>query len=237
MHPLYYYFGTPDSDSADDTYDPTHECFNIDGAIASNSEDEAAIGEGMPRHLWLSPLLHGMKLNSLWIKKCNSSKSVNYRTGSTRNEKICAYFNKPLSMSARHTHTVEELEKELAMSIIASSRIRRVNHRSSAELARMLSQPPCFFVTCPSHRTLRPIGPTMKSENSSRPLPCSRPRVPPRGDAGLPRSSLWCPLDGREREASVHPEPAPQWNKAASVREHIVDNRKPRDAHDNINER
>jgi hypothetical protein len=31
MHPLYYYFGTPDSDSAEDTYDPTRECFNIDG--------------------------------------------------------------------------------------------------------------------------------------------------------------------------------------------------------------
>jgi hypothetical protein len=44
MHPLYYYFGTPDSDSADDTYDPTRECFNIDGAIASDSEDEAAVG-------------------------------------------------------------------------------------------------------------------------------------------------------------------------------------------------
>jgi hypothetical protein len=44
MHPLYYYFDTPDSDSADDTYDPTRECFNIDGAIASDSEDEAAVG-------------------------------------------------------------------------------------------------------------------------------------------------------------------------------------------------
>jgi hypothetical protein len=44
MHPLYYYFGTPDSDSADDTYDQTRECFNINGAIASDSEDEAAIG-------------------------------------------------------------------------------------------------------------------------------------------------------------------------------------------------
>jgi hypothetical protein len=44
MHPLYYYFGTLDSDSADDTYDPTCECFNIDGAIASDSEDEASIG-------------------------------------------------------------------------------------------------------------------------------------------------------------------------------------------------
>jgi hypothetical protein len=44
MHPLYYYFGTPDSDSTDDTYDPTRECFNIDRAIASDSEDEAAIG-------------------------------------------------------------------------------------------------------------------------------------------------------------------------------------------------
>jgi hypothetical protein len=44
MHPLYYYFGAPDSDSTDDTYNPTHECFNIDGAIALDSEDEAAVG-------------------------------------------------------------------------------------------------------------------------------------------------------------------------------------------------
>jgi hypothetical protein len=44
MHPSYYYFGTPDSDSADDTYDLTHECFHINGAIASDSEDEAAVG-------------------------------------------------------------------------------------------------------------------------------------------------------------------------------------------------
>jgi hypothetical protein len=44
MHPLYYYFGTPDSDSADDTYDPTRECFNIDGAITSDLEDEVAVG-------------------------------------------------------------------------------------------------------------------------------------------------------------------------------------------------
>jgi DNA-binding transcriptional MerR regulator len=45
MHLLYYYFCAPDSNSADDTYDPTRECFHIDGAIASDSEDEAAIGE------------------------------------------------------------------------------------------------------------------------------------------------------------------------------------------------
>jgi DNA-binding transcriptional MerR regulator len=44
MHPLYYYFGAPDSDSTDDTYDPNRECFNIDGAIALDLEDEAAVG-------------------------------------------------------------------------------------------------------------------------------------------------------------------------------------------------
>jgi hypothetical protein len=44
MHPLYYYFGAPNSDSADDTYDPTRECFNIDGAIMSDLEDEALVG-------------------------------------------------------------------------------------------------------------------------------------------------------------------------------------------------
>jgi hypothetical protein len=72
----------------------------------------------------------------------------------------------------------------------------------------MLSQPPCSFVTCPSHQTSRPIGPMMKSEDSSRPLPCSRPRVPPQGDAGLPRSSLWSPPDRRERPRFI-PSPPP----------------------------
>jgi hypothetical protein len=44
MHPSYYYFGTPDSDSADDSYDSTRECFHIDEAITSDSEDEVAVG-------------------------------------------------------------------------------------------------------------------------------------------------------------------------------------------------
>jgi hypothetical protein len=44
MHLLYYYFGTLDSNFADDTYDPTRECFNIDGAITSDSEDKVAVG-------------------------------------------------------------------------------------------------------------------------------------------------------------------------------------------------
>jgi hypothetical protein len=44
MHPLYYYFGAPDSDSADDTYDPTRECFQIDETIALDSEAEAVAG-------------------------------------------------------------------------------------------------------------------------------------------------------------------------------------------------
>jgi hypothetical protein len=95
--------------------------------------------EGMPRHLMLSPLVHEMKLNSLWTKECNSSKSTNYKTGLTRNEKICAYFSKPSSKSVRHAHMAEELEKELATSIVASSRVGRANPRSSTEPARTLS--------------------------------------------------------------------------------------------------
>jgi hypothetical protein len=56
MHPSYYYFGAPDSDSTDDIYDPTRECFHIDGAIASDSEAEVAIEErnAMPPHVELS---------------------------------------------------------------------------------------------------------------------------------------------------------------------------------------
>jgi hypothetical protein len=54
MHPSYYYFGAPDSDSADDTYDPTHEYFNIDGASTSDSEDEVAVeGRNTPSQVEL----------------------------------------------------------------------------------------------------------------------------------------------------------------------------------------
>jgi hypothetical protein len=56
MHPSYYYFGTPDSDSADDSYNPTHECFHIDRAITPDSEAEAAVGgtNATPPHVELS---------------------------------------------------------------------------------------------------------------------------------------------------------------------------------------
>jgi hypothetical protein len=49
---LYYYFGASDSDSADDSYDPTRECFHINGAITSDLEAEAAVGgrDAMPPH-------------------------------------------------------------------------------------------------------------------------------------------------------------------------------------------
>jgi hypothetical protein len=54
IHPSYYYFGAPDSDSADDTYDPTCECFNIDGASMSNSEDKEPVeGRNTPPHVEL----------------------------------------------------------------------------------------------------------------------------------------------------------------------------------------
>jgi hypothetical protein len=145
MHPSYYYFGAPDSDSVDDTYDPTRECFHIDGLSASDSEDEAPV-EGT-RHLMSSSLPSGMMLNSLQIKECSSSKSTSYRIGLTRNEKTCIYYNEPSSKSVWHTHMVEELEKELAASIIASSRIGRSTPWFLVEPARTWLSPPCSFVT------------------------------------------------------------------------------------------
>jgi hypothetical protein len=42
MYPSYYYFSALDSDSTDDSYNPTHE--HIDGAIALDSEAEAVVG-------------------------------------------------------------------------------------------------------------------------------------------------------------------------------------------------
>jgi hypothetical protein len=48
----------------------------------------------------------------------------------------------------------------------------------------------------------------MRSKDSSRLLPCSKPRVPPRGDAGLPRSSLRSPPDRSKRPQFI-PSPPP----------------------------
>jgi hypothetical protein len=57
-------------------------------------------------------------------KEHNLSRSKNYKPCSMRNEKTYAYFSKPSSGSA---HVAEELERESTMSIVASSRIGRVN--------------------------------------------------------------------------------------------------------------
>jgi hypothetical protein len=77
------------------------------------------------RHLRSSSLPSGMRLNSLRIKQCSSSKSASCRIGSTRNKKTYIYYSEPLSKSAWHVHMAEELEKELSTSIVASSRIGR----------------------------------------------------------------------------------------------------------------
>jgi hypothetical protein len=149
MHPLYYYFGAPDSDSADDTYDPTRECFNIDGAIVLDLEDETAVeGRNTPPQVELPA------------------------------ERDEAQF---LADQGMQLEQIRELQDRLD---------------EERENLRLLQQ---TFVTCPSHRTPRPVEPGMKSEDSSRPLPCSRPRVLPPGDAGLPRSNLRSPPVRRER--------------------------------------
>jgi hypothetical protein len=67
--------------------------------------------------------VHGTKPNFLeQAKERNLSRFKNYRPSSMRNEKTCAYFSRPSSGSARHAYVVEELERELTTSIIASSR-------------------------------------------------------------------------------------------------------------------
>jgi hypothetical protein len=106
-------------------------------------------------HLRSSSLLSGMRLNSLRTKESNSSKSASCRIGSTRNKKIYAYFNKPLSMSTRLAHTAEELERELATLIIASSRIGQSSPRFSIEPARTWSQPPFRNMPEPSNPEAR----------------------------------------------------------------------------------
>jgi hypothetical protein len=77
---------------------------------------------GTSRHLTLSSLAHGTKPNSsVQPKEHNLSRFKNCKLSSMRNERTCAYFSKPSSRSVRRAHVAEELEREPAMSIIASS--------------------------------------------------------------------------------------------------------------------
>jgi hypothetical protein len=110
-------------------------------------------------------------------KEHNLSRSKNYKPCSKKNEKAYAYFSKPLSGSTRRMHVAEELERELATLIVASSRIGRANPQSSTGPARMSLPPPCFFAICLSRLPLRPVRPVMRFEVSSRLRPCNRLRV------------------------------------------------------------
>jgi hypothetical protein len=135
----------------------------------------------------------------LRIKGYSSSKFMSCRIGSTRNEKTCTYSNKPSSVSARNAHLAEGPARGPATSTVASMRTGWSTPRSSLEPAKTSSPPPCSSATCPSHQTPMPVGLEMKSENSSRPLPCSRPTALPRGDTSPPQSGSSSPPDRRER--------------------------------------
>jgi hypothetical protein len=115
---------------------------------------------GTPRHLTLSSLAHKTKSNSLvQPKEHNLSRFKNCKPSSMRNERTCAYFNRPSSGSAWRAHVAEELKREPAMSIVTSLRIGRANPHSSIELARTSLPPPCFSVICLSHLPRGLLGP------------------------------------------------------------------------------
>jgi hypothetical protein len=145
----------------------------------------------MPHHLAPRTLVHRTKPNSLkQIRERNLCRFKNGKPSSMRNESAYTYFSRPSSGSTQRVHVVEGLERELATSIVASSRTRQAYPQSSTEPAKTLLPPPCFSATCLSHLHPRPAGPVMRFEVSLRLWPSNKPRVPPRGTMGLPQSSL-----------------------------------------------
>jgi hypothetical protein len=128
MHPSYYYLGTPDSDSVDDSYDPTRECFHIDGLSHRIRKPRRLLEGGTPHHLTMCSPERGAKPNSLvQTKERNLSRFKNYKPSLMRNGKTCAYFSRPSSESARRTHVAEGLETGPTTSIVTSSRTGWVN--------------------------------------------------------------------------------------------------------------
>jgi hypothetical protein len=76
---------------------------------------------GTPHHPTQRTLAHGADPNlSKQTRERNSFRFKNYRPSSTRSENTCAYFSRPSSGSMQRVYMAEELERELATSIIAS---------------------------------------------------------------------------------------------------------------------
>jgi hypothetical protein len=162
MHPSYYYFGAPDSDSADDSYDPTRECFQIDGAIVSDSEAEAAAGErnATPPHA-AHPGDDARLLEADQEVQLQQIQELQAKLDEER-ERLRA-----------HGGGARERARDVNRRIIED---KAGEPQSSTEPARTLSPPPCFSATCLNHLHPRPM---MRFEVSSRLRPCSKPRVPP----------------------------------------------------------
>jgi ABC-type uncharacterized transport system ATPase subunit len=56
------------------------------------------------------------------IRECNLLRFKNCRPNSTKSENASTYFSRPSSGSMQRAYVAEELERELSMLIVASSR-------------------------------------------------------------------------------------------------------------------
>jgi hypothetical protein len=186
----------PDSDSADDNYDSTRECFHIDGAIASDSEAEATGGGGnaTPPHVVLPRAQDEAQF--LGADQGAQLEQIQELQAKLDEERENLRLLQQTLERERAVRVRGEGARERAHDVNhASSRTGRANPQSSTEPAKTSSPPPCFSAICLSHLPSRPVGPMMRFKVSSRLWPYSRPRVPPRGATGLPRSSLRSPPD------------------------------------------
>jgi hypothetical protein len=234
MHPLYYYFGTPDSDSVDDSYDPTCECFHIDRTIVSDSEAEAVVGGNTtPPHIELpsardeaqflgaaqeAQLEQIQELQAMLDKKRENLRLLQQTL--ERERAACARGRGARERACDvNRRIIEDRVGEPPVFNRASQNII-----AAAMLLRNMPEP-STSEACQARDEIRGLleAATMQQAESSasrhRGLASEQPAEPSR----------------QKKEASVHPELAPRGNKAAPIREHIVDNCEPRDAHNDIN--
>jgi hypothetical protein len=217
---LYYYFGAPDSDSADDTYDLTCECFNIDGAIASDLEDEAVVGgRNTPPQVKLPAKRdeaqfladQGMQLEQiceLQDRLDEEQKNLRLLQQTLEHERAARAHGGGARERARDVNRriVEDRAVEPPVFgrasqnvVIASMLLRNMLEPSNPEACR----------ACDEIRGLLETVAIQQAESSAsrqRGFASKQPTEPSR----------------QEREASVHPKHA-QRNKAASVRERIIE--------------
>jgi len=216
-----FYATEPDSDSESDSYDPTRECFHIDGAVETIDETQDAVAGGRAPIAREDPRTHGNdghvdpRLQEDRAAQLAQLRELKAKLDEDRERLVLL---EQISSRTSHTRLAEVSADRLEKYIDRSSETGSLSSPSavSLERARTSWRQQCCYAICPNCRT------PMRDTSETRCRLCSKWRqfsrlrarpldieVPPRRSMmSQPRTKRRCrsissrPLEGRRQHLS-----------------------------------